>query len=88
MFQLFQFCLIVGRGCHDYLEPSDVTHPKDTSSELKEKYGEGKVTHKFKCYSKGIFERENGMLQYYCDDSIFCDNCQHDFDFAEETELL
>ena len=69
MFQLFQFCLTVGRGRHDYLQPSDVTHPKDASSELKEKYGEGEVTEeicpncskKFQCYSKGIFESENGM---------------------------
>ena len=78
LFQLFQFCLTVGRGRHDYLEPSDATHPKDASSELKEKYGEGEVTEeicpncskKFQCYSKGIFESENGMLQYFCDDMI------------------
>lgn len=54
--------MIVGRGRYDYLEFSDVIYLKDIFLELKEKYGEGKVIYKFKCYFKGIFERENGML--------------------------
>ena len=67
------------------LEPaSDTANPKNVVSELKKKYGEGKVTEeicpncgkKFQCFSKGVFKGENGMLQVYSDDNAFCDNCQ------------
>ena len=53
------------------LEPaSDTANPKNVVSELKEKYGEGKVTEeicpncgkKFQCFSKGVFEGTNGMF--------------------------
>ena len=52
--------------------------------ELKLKYGEGRITEdeicpkcgkKFQCYSHGVFEGENGLLQVYADDSVFCDDC-------------
>ena len=48
--------------------------------ELKLKYGEGRITEdeicpkcgkKFQCYSHGVFEGENGLLQVYADDSVF-----------------
>ena len=67
------------------LEPaSDTANPKNVVSELKDKYGEGKVIEeicpncgkKFQCFSKGVFEGANGMLQVYSDDNAFCDNCQ------------
>ena len=67
------------------LEPaSDTANPKDVVSELKERYGEGKVTEeicpnrgkKFQCFSKGVFEGAHGMLQVYSDDNVFCDNCE------------
>ncbi|CAH3191849.1 unnamed protein product [Porites evermanni] len=64
---------------------------QDPVTEMKVKYGEGKVTEeicpkcgkKFACYSQGVFEGLNGMLQVYSDDSFFCDNCQmlEDFDY-------
>ena len=66
---------------------------QDPVTEMKVKYGEGKVTEeicpkcgkKFPCYSQGVFEGLNGMLQVYSDDSFFCDNCQmlEDFDFMQ-----
>ena len=54
------------------LEPaSDTANPKDVVSELKERYGEVKVTEeicpncgkKFQCFLKGVFEGAHGMLQ-------------------------
>ena len=91
--QLFQFCLTVGRGHHDCLEPSGVTHPKDISSELKEKYGEDKVTEEIcpNCSEKfQVILREVLKTKMACCSIVVtivsCDNCQHDFDFAEEIE--
>ena len=65
----------------------------DPVTEMKAKYGERKVTEeicrkcgkKSACYSQGVFEGLNGMLQVYSDDSVFCDNCQmlEDFDFMQ-----
>ena len=52
--------------------------------ELKQKYGEGKMTEEicprcgrqFECYSHGVFQSgEGGALQVYSDDSVFCNNC-------------
>ena len=67
------------------LEPaSDTANTKEAVFELKERYGEGKVTEEicpncgknFKCLSKGVFEGTHGM-QVYSDDNVFqCDNCQ------------
>ena len=65
------------------LKPSGVADPKETISELKEKYGEEKVTEeicpncgkKFQCYTQGFFEGTKGTLQVYSDDNNFCDNC-------------
>jgi len=53
------------------------------ATELKRKYGEGKVSeeicpncgNKFQCYSQGVFE-SGGALQVYSDDSVYCDVCQ------------
>ena len=53
-----------------------------TAEELKQQYGQGKITEeicpkcgqKFECYSQGIFER-GGTLQYYSDNSVFCNSC-------------
>lgn len=66
---------------------------QDPVTEMKVKYGEGKVTEeicpkcgkKFAYYSQGVFEGLNGMLQVYSDDSFFCDNCQmlEDFDYMQ-----
>ena len=51
--------------------------------ELKLKYGKGRIfkdelcpkcREKFQCYSHGVFEGENGLLQVYADDSVFCDD--------------
>ena len=66
------------------LEPaSDTANPKNVASELKERYSEGKVSEeicpncgkKFQCFSAGVFEGANGILQVYSDDNMFCDNC-------------
>ena len=52
--------------------------------ELKEKYGEGKITEEicpkcgrqFECYTQGVFQSgEGGALQVYSDDSVFCNSC-------------
>ena len=49
------------------------------------KYGEGRITEdeicpkcgkKFQCYSHGVFEGENGLLQVYAEDIVFCDDCE------------
>ena len=56
-----------------------------TAEDLKQKYGEGKVTEeicpkcgrKFECYSPGIFE-SGGTLQDYSDASVFCNSCLMD----------
>ena len=53
--------------------------------EIKQKYGQGKITEeicpkcgqKFHCYSQGVFE-SGGALQYYSDDSVFCNSCLMD----------
>jgi len=53
-----------------------------TAGDLKQKYGEGKITEeicpkcgrKFEWYSQGIFESD-GALQYYSDDSVLCNSC-------------
>ena len=53
-----------------------------TAEELKQQYGQGKITEeiclkcgrKFECYSQGIFESV-GALQYYSEDSVFCNGC-------------
>ena len=56
----------------------------DVVEELKSKYGEGRITEdqicpkcgkKFDSYSSGVYEGENGLLQVYADDSVFCENC-------------
>ena len=56
----------------------------NTSAELKEKYGEGKITEEicpkcgrqFECYTKGVFQSgEGGALQVYSEDSVFCNSC-------------
>lgn len=56
----------------------------EVAEELKLKYGEGRVTEdeicpkrgkKFECYYHGVFKGENGLLQVYADDSVFCDGC-------------
>jgi len=57
--------------------------PKNSDTEVKRKYGEGKVSEeicpncgkKFQCYSQGVFE-SGGALQVYSDDSVYCDVCQ------------
>ena len=57
--------------------------PKNSDTEVKRKYGEGKVSEeicpncgkKFQCYSLGVFE-SGGALQVYSDDSVYCDVCQ------------
>ena len=52
--------------------------------EFKLKYDEGRITEdeicpkfgkRFQCYSHGVFEGKNGLLQVYADDSVFCDDC-------------
>lgn len=70
------------------LEPaSDTANPKNIFSELKVRYGEGKVTEEicpscgktfliFNAFHRGVFEGANGMLQVHSDDNAFCDNCQ------------
>ena len=55
------------------------------AEELKQKYGHGKITEeifpkcgrKFQWYSQGVFE-SGGTLQYYSDDSVFCNSCLMD----------
>ena len=55
------------------------------AEELKQKYGQGKITEeicpkcgrKFQCYSQGVSE-SGGALQYYSDDSVFCNSCLMD----------
>ena len=56
----------------------------DVVEKLKLKYGEGRITEdqicpkcrkKFDSYSQGVYEGENGLLQVYADDSVFCENC-------------
>ena len=56
------------------LEPaSDTANPNNVASELTARYGEGKVTReicpncskKIQCFSAGVFEGANGMLQVY-----------------------
>ncbi len=57
---------------------------QDAVEVMKLKYGEGRITvdeicpkcgKKFVCYSSGVFEGENGAVQVYSDDSVFCENC-------------
>ena len=52
--------------------------------ELKEKYGEEKITEEicpkygrqFECYSQGVFQSgKGGALQVYSDVSVFCNSC-------------
>ena len=69
------------------LEAMDFTSHSNVQNsivtELKRKYGEGKVSEeicpncgkKFQCYSQGVFE-SGGALQVYSDDSVYCDVCQ------------
>ena len=53
-----------------------------TAEDLKQKYGEGKITEEicpkcereFECCSQGIFE-SGGALQDYSDDSVLCSSC-------------
>ena len=55
----------------------------DIVTEMKLEYGEGQVVDeiclkcgkKFECYSKGVFEGRNGLLQVYSDDCVFCESC-------------
>ena len=53
----------------------------DVLEELKLKYGEGRITEdqiclkmqgKIDSYSQGVYEEDNGLLQVYADDSVFC----------------
>ena len=68
------------------LEPMTSQNPQlAIAEELKQKYGQGKITEaicpkcgrKFQCYSQGVFE-SGGALQYYSDDSVFCNSCLMD----------
>ena len=68
------------------LEPMTSQNPQLViAEELKQKYGQGKITEaicpkcgrKFRCYSQGVFE-SGGALQYYSDDSVFCNSCLMD----------
>ena len=65
------------------LEPMAAQNPQlATAQELKQNYGEEKITEvicpkcgrKFECHSQGIFE-SGGVLQYYSDDSVLCNSC-------------
>ena len=73
----------------DSLEPaSDTANPNNVASELTARYDEGKLTEeicpncskKFQCFSVGVFEGANGMLQVYSDDNVFCNDC-HKYEF-------
>ena len=46
----------------------------DVLEELKLKYGEGQITEDQIC-PKCIYEGDNGLLQVYADDSMFCKKC-------------
>ena len=67
------------------LEPMASQSPQLATVEgLKQKNGQGKITEEIcpKCgrkfdYSQGIFE-SGGALQYYSDDSVFCNSCLMD----------
>ena len=68
------------------LEPMTSQNPQlAIAEELKQKHGQGKITEaiclkcgrKFQCYSQGVFE-SGGALQYYSDDSVFCNSCLMD----------
>jgi len=89
-FREFSFAWPRSRSPFHSLEPaSDAANPKNVVSELKERYGKGKVAKeicpncgkRFLCFSQGVFGGSNGMLQVYSDDNTFCNNCQkYEFD--------
>ena len=65
------------------LEPIAAQNPLlAIAQELKQKYGEGKITEeicprcgrKFECYTQGEF-KSGGALQVYSNDSVFCNSC-------------
>ena len=82
----FQSIALIGHEAEIHfhsLQPVDIKKP-EVAEQLKLKYGVGKITHdeicpkcskKFQCYSSGVFEGENGLLQVYSDDTVFCEDC-------------
>ena len=63
---------------------SRLSHRKKKRKTSGTRVGEGRITEdeicpnsgkKFQCYSDGVFEGENDLLQVYADDSVFCDDC-------------
>ena len=66
------------------LEPmASQNHQLAIAQELKQKYGEGKITEvcpkcgrRFECYTQGVFQsgRVGGALQVFSDDSVFCNS--------------
>ena len=68
------------------LEPIAAQNPQlAIAQELKQKYGEGKITEEicprcgrqFECYTQGVF-KSGGALQVYANDSVFCNSCLMD----------
>ena len=68
------------------LEPIAAQNPQlAIAQELKQKYGEGKITEEicprcgrqFECYTQGAF-KSGGALQVYANDSVFCNSCLMD----------
>ena len=79
---LVSFPFVYGVG--DNSKEDNAKRKPEVVEELKLKYGEGRITEdeicpnsgkKFQCYSHGVFEGENDLLQVYADDSVFCDDC-------------
>ena len=66
---------------HTTLDRSTSPH-RSVVTELKRKYGEGKVSkefcpncgRKFQCQTQGVFEN-GGAIQVYSDDTVCCDDC-------------
>ena len=75
---------LLGHEFHYHsLEPMASQNPHlAVAEELKQKYGQGKITEeicpkcgrKFECYSQENFE-SGGELQHYSDDNVFCNSC-------------
>ena len=68
------------------LEPVVAQNPQlAIAQELKQRYGEGKITEEicprcgrqFECYTQGVF-KSGGALQVYANDSVFCNSCLMD----------
>ena len=66
------------------LQQIDAKEITDVLKELKLKYGEERNTKdqicpkcgkNFDSFSQGVYEEDNGLLQVYTDDRMFCENC-------------